>query len=328
MSQLSASRIAQSVLRLSDYFISNPQGETPWREPWAQEAYMNYYLPLNVARLKRIIQQGNELRFFDGLSCMIDFGAGPGSATLAFLDFFNDLQFYLIEKSSIAKKLAFQSSDFLKTCYWSTEFSNSLLTKPHQSLAVFSYSLTELHELPEWTNNVEALMIVEPSTRQDGRLLLKLRDKLMERGFYIWAPCTHQKKCPLLYQSKTDWCHDRIDFFPNESLKEIEKFLPMKNKTLTMCYLLARKLKPPLLKAARARIVGDLLEENGKNRQMVCRGEDREFLVWLHKNKIQHSLLRGDLLQIAQSAEKKSNEIRITHLEDVISPCVLGLSRP
>ena len=83
----------------------------------------------------------------------------------------------------------------------------------------------------------------------------------------------------------------------------------MKNRTLTMSYLLMRKTPPE--KTKMARIVGDLLKEKGKNRQLVCRGPNREFLTWMHKNKLLQEIPRGVLVDIPEDSEKISNEIRI-----------------
>jgi len=125
----------------------------------------------------------------------------------------------------------------------------------------------------------------------------------------VWAPCTHEGPCPLLHQSKHDWCHDRIHFEAPEWFKKMEAHLPMKNRTLTMSYLLMRKTAPK--KIGQARVVGDLLREKGKNRQMICRGPEREFLTWMHKLKIEQEIPRGELINIHQDFEKISNEIRL-----------------
>ena len=44
------SQLAADVLRLSDYFIHNPDSQTPWNEVFCQNAYRNYFLPLNYLR--------------------------------------------------------------------------------------------------------------------------------------------------------------------------------------------------------------------------------------------------------------------------------------
>ena len=306
--------IAESVQRLSDFYISNPESETPWANRFTQLAYRHYYLPLNYIRCQQVIQRGLQVDFFSDLHSFIDWGAGPGTASLALahaeklkpqikkqilfdiskstLNSFSDLHADLINK---------QYLDFLdlRTAY--PDKKNSCL--------VFSYSLTERNELPVGWTDYEALMILEPSTSQDGRKLLELRKQIQAEGYFIWAPCTHQLACPLLTHSKNDWCHDRAHVSGPAWFTQLEQLLPMKNKTITTSYLLARKKKP--VQTGKARLTGDSLNEKGKTRQLLCRNEQREFLTWMHKSITPQVLARGELVELPADIEIKSNEIRL-----------------
>jgi hypothetical protein len=140
-------------------------------------------------------------------------------------------------------------------------------------------------------------------------LLLQRRKDLLQKGFSMWAPCPHQQACPLFENSKTDWCHDRIFFDQPAWFTAIEKHLPIKNTNLTFSYLLAsKKTAPPV---SRWRTVGDLLEEKGKTRQMICRGSEREFLSWLHRDGPAPEIPRGHLIDPPESFEKKGTELRV-----------------
>jgi hypothetical protein len=298
-------KLAVAVKRLSDYFIQNPEGSTPWNESWAQIAYLCYFLPLNQARARAVVKEAATQGFFEGLAEVIDFGSGPGTASLALAGHFN--KFTLIEKAKdICSRFGFLPANQTAWAAVAPTF-----PAPEKSLAVFSYSLTELRELPSWTKKMEALMILEPATQEDGRKLLELRQRLIQDGYNIWAPCTHQGQCPLLTQSKNDWCHDRIFFGMPKWFEELEQHLPMKNRTLTMSYLLARRKPMPAAPANIGRTVGDWLKEKGKDRQMLCRGEEREFLAWMHKTGLQQEIPRGVLVAIPEDAQKVSNELRL-----------------
>ena len=300
--------LAKNVLMLSDFFIQNPDGQTPWHQSFAQIAYLSYYLPLNAARLRAVTQEGAKRNFFAGLENVIDFGAGLATASLALSETQN-LQYTLIEVASEPQKIIETHFKDFKAQEWIRTFSAGRLKNPKKTLALFSYSLTELNDLPEWAAECEAVMIVEPSTQQDGRKLMALRQRLLEKGYHAWAPCTHEGPCPLLTQSKNDWCHDRIHFDAPEWFQRMEEHLPMKNRTLTTSYLLMRKTAPEKIEAAR--VVGDTLKEKGKDRQMICRGPDREFLAWLHKNKNSQEIPRGVLVKIPNDIQKVSNELRV-----------------
>jgi len=179
------------------------------------------------------------------------------------------------------------------------------------SCLVFSYSLTEIVELPAGWDRYEALMILEPSTSEDGRRLMQLRSKLIEAGYFMWAPCTHQLACPLLVQSKHDWCHDRFLVEAPAWFSQVEQQLPMKNKTVTTSYLLARKAPAPANLKNLGRLTGDSLPEKGKTRQLVCRGPAREFLTWMHKSVNPQTLSRGELVNLPEQFETKANELRL-----------------
>lgn len=296
-------KIADAVKRLSDYFIANPDGSTPWNEAWAQIAYLCYFLPLNQARVQAVVKEAAARNFFVGLDEVLDFGAGPGTASLALTEHFK--KFVMIEKAKdICAKF-----NFVPTALWTNTVPT--VATPAKTMAVFSYSLTELSDLPAWAKKLEAIMILEPSTQDDGRKLQALRTKLIQEGYSIYAPCTHHDNCPLLTQSKTDWCHDRIHFAMPAWFEKFEHHLPMKNRTLTTSYLLARKQKPAQLAANVARVVGDHMKEKGKDRQMLCRGPEREFLAWMHKNGLTQDIPRGVLVEIPEDIQKVSNELRL-----------------
>lgn len=318
--------LASIILKLSDFYISQPQGQTPWSESWAQTATLLYYFPLNRARNLGIIHRGLKLNFFEGLEYLIDFGAGLGATTSAFQDKslnLSPMESRLIESASSAEKLLTQIQGLYPRSQWSSRFDPSFLeaSKKNKTLSVFSYSLTELKNLPEWAFESEALMILEPSTQQDGRRLMELRQQLINKGFHIWAPCTHQQACPLLKDSAKDWCHDRFHLETPMWFQKIENHLPFKNQTITTSYLLARKSKPlsiatssePVATAnpEKIRLVGDTMKEKGKTRQMICRGPHREFLSWLERDGQAPQWPRGELVDWPKHTEIKGSEIRV-----------------
>lgn len=306
--------IADAILQLSDFYIKNPQQATPWSENYCQLAYRYYFLPLNIIRASGVIQRGKQVGFFSDLTHFIDWGAGPGTASLALV---NQLRQKIQSQILIdhSKEVFKVFSDVHKTLS-NPEIStkNNLsdyLQNKNSTALIFSYSITEIKDLPKDWDQFEALMILEPATSEDGRKLLKLRDQLIQKEYHIYAPCVHQLSCPLLSESKHDWCHDRFSVKAPEWFKKLETLLPMKNQTVTTSYLLARKKPASNQLQNRARLTGDQLKEKGKTRQMVCQGPKREFLTWMHKSTTPQELFRGDLIQLPNDIEKKSNELRV-----------------
>jgi hypothetical protein len=302
--------IADAVLKMSDFYIAQPSAATPWRESWCQIAQLAYFLPLNFVRSQAVFQEAQAQKFPWAQSDeLLDFGSGLGAGSLPWLQGHEGLVTYA-ERSSEAQRL---HKGLLQAAPRRPRDSNWISEKdirPSQSrTALFSYSLTEIQALPAWIYECESLIWIEPSTREDGRLLLQRRKELLQKGFSMWAPCPHQQGCPLFENSKTDWCHDRIFFQMPKWFQEIEKFLPMKNASLTFSYLLASKTPAPATQQWRT--VGDQLEEKGKTRQLICRGPEREFLSWLHRDGEVPEVPRGVLIDPPEKFEKKGSELRI-----------------
>lgn len=303
LSLLDDKKIASSVQQMSDFYIQNPLKQTPWVEPWAQAAQMAYYLPLNYLRSQAVVDEAKRVGFFTDIKSFCEVGSGLGALTVHLSDNLeNGFCVEISHQANALHKKVFPGKKY--------GFKSDALNSP-VDLVAFSYVLTELNQIPAAALNAEALLIVEPSTQEDGRKLMQVRQKLIDKGFSIWAPCTHQGACPLLTQSKKDWCHDRIHLDMPEWFLNIERHLKFKNRTVTFSYLLARKTPPAFIAKTSARTVGDMLEEKGKTKIMICRGEEREFLSWLKKDKLDMEIHRGELVDINFPTEKKGSEVRI-----------------
>lgn len=326
--------LAAAVQRLSDHYTGNPLATSPWTEPWAQTASIAYYFPLNYARNRAVAREARRLGFLQEqeLDAVIDIGSGMGSALFAWHDEMDqggqDSPLHWPQRKiaidvspqalALGGGLSPMGLDEYETRTADTRHWPNHLPDLTRSLILASYVLTELEEIPAWWLKAEALAILEPSTQQDGRRLMKLRARLLEEGYQIWAPCTHEGRCPLLTHSQKDWCHDRIHWQGPHWWEALERELPMKNRTLTFSYLLARRsLAPPRELRRLARLTGDALEEKGKTRQSVCRGEEREFLAWFPQrmNKDENLRLeldRGSLVRLEEEGlKRKSSEVRL-----------------
>lgn len=308
----SPQRWAQDILKQSDYYIDHPLRETPWDESWAQRAQLAYFLPLNYLRNKAVFDVFQNVTGLKSIENVADFGSGLGAGSFPFLLSQNLKSLTSIEHSKVAQSLHRQllHSTLFERC--EKNWSSADEGKPAQ-VAIFSYSFTELSKLPPLAEKSDYLILIEPATQEDGRRLLEVRKNFVERGYQVLAPCTHQGQCPLLTQTVRDWCHDRIAITMPMWFQEIEKHLPIKNKTLTFSYLILAH--PKVKKTApigKTRVIGDLLMEKGKARQMICRGENREFLSWMSRNGEPQEIPRGALISAEIPAEQKAQELRIT----------------
>jgi hypothetical protein len=310
-------RLADAVLRLSDHYIAKPDAPTPWDKDWAQIAYACYFFPLNYARVRGVVRHGAKVGFFDGLAALTDFGSGVGTVPLALWDELGAAGGAFlgtgaaVERAAVGQRLYEElKAPAAPRLAWSRTI-DAGAARHAGHLGSFSFSLTELADLPAWARASEALMLIEPGTHQDGRRLLALRRDLLADGFFAWAPCTHQAACPLLVESERDWCHDRVAFAPPPWFEALSEHLPMRNPTLACSYVLLRKTPPPAWTAGLARLTGDLRKEKGAARQMVCRGPTREFLSWQKKHGEAPEWPRGALVRLPPEVVVKGKELRL-----------------
>lgn len=310
----SASDLAEGIKALSDFFTRNEGGKTPWN---LADAYMAYFFPLNYLRVSAVLTESFREFPWTAVREIIDFGSGPGTVHFALADSgLASKPLLAVESDRRAVDLHRTGTRYLSgkvpgTFSDAVRWADKLPPRiAPGTLGIFSYSLLEEPKLEARLSEFEHLLIISPSTREQGRRLLAIRSDLSAKGFASWAPCTHQDACPLLTQSKTDWCHDRIRFEAPKWFKSLEAHLPMRNDTLTFSYWFGSRTQRPTQHGNRARVIGDTLYEKGKTRQLLCRGPEREFLAWLTRDGEAPQIPRGSLIELPETVEKKSNEIR------------------
>lgn len=297
--------LAHVVKNLSDHF-HRAKAVTPWAAPENQAAYLAYFFPLNLARMHAVVYELKRVAFPLG-SQVIDFGAGPGTASIAWPT--GPESWRHVEVSDVAQSLHRRLWKTLGRNEDSHHWQKTLPTLTGATV-IASYALNENLEIHRALMAAQSLILVEPSTQIQARRLMTLRAELSQAGFFHWAPCTHQLACPLLIHTKTDWCHDRIFFLPPPWWPDLERHLPMKNQTLTFSYLFSSRA-PPSERQGLVRVIGDTLYEKGKIRQAVCRNDQREFLSWLKKHGEPEMIPHGSRLELADSITKKGNELRV-----------------
>jgi hypothetical protein len=311
--------LATAVKQLSDFYVKHPEKSTPWRESWAQVAYLTYYLPLNWWRACGVLRRGQQFNFFEGFDHYIDFGSGLGSVSHALDEIGIRFRSGLCleqGREAISNHQAL-AKDSLTPLSWQSDGSLPVI-KP-KTLAIFSYSLTELQSLPSWVDQCDGLLIMEPSTRDDARRLQTLRSELMSRSWHVWGPCTHAEACPMLLAGDRDWCHDRFVWEQPSWLKAVEDYLPMKNGTLPCAWMMFKKIPPSHKVTPAARVTGDMLEYKGYAKQLVCRSSSREFLSWQKKIfKRYPEVERGALVTINQDVVIKGDELRLSSAADLV----------
>ena len=171
-------------------------------------AYLLYRLPATSGVIERVLSELPRKHY----NSLIDFGSGSGSSLWALKSGLFDLdKITLVDQDLDLINLGktYSPAQFKQNCEWvlSDLFSAPLL--PPHSLALMSYVLSEVKNKEELLEKVsssfeEFLIIIEPGTPEGYKTILKARDFLFKKGFYVVAPCPHAKACPL---PKGDWCH-------------------------------------------------------------------------------------------------------------------------
>jgi hypothetical protein len=301
---------SELIIILSDHFIKSDGRHTPWNEAFCRAAYLAYFTPLNVVRLSGVLRELAHLDYFSGIDCVEECGSGAGALALAFageLSRGTVPQLFCSDGDSWAATAHEELSDV--ACE-RREVSRPPKRTLARTVSFFSCVFTELEALPTWSQGSEGVIVVEPSTRTHFQRLAGLRKDLIKNGWSLWSPCPHEDNCPLA--DSRDWCHDAIVCDQPSWFRELERYLPMKNQRVTYSFLAARKTAREKTLGA-ARVVGDVLISKGTSKQMICRGPEREFISWLHRNAEKDwGLKRGDFISLHTREPARNGLIRVT----------------
>lgn len=241
----------ESVKDLHERFTSRRSSfkdeETYFHHPRFRSAYLLYFMPLQAAKFRALFQLYPEpvrIALKDPAMKILDFGAGPGTASLAFLATALEM---MPDGQAIHATLVWVDSDRailgdglaffeawrareprlanvrveLRANPWWKE--TAPLSRLGASLAFFGHVLNE--GLNQDERVVAALspivhrkgvsggtVFLEPAAPDSARHLSRLRDLLLA-GYpdppgkppRPWGPCLHAGACPLAYDR--DWCH-------------------------------------------------------------------------------------------------------------------------
>lgn len=224
---------AREIKWFSEQYLTQ-QGAISKLKPIQAQAYALYYLPINFAK---IISVFSKIQIAP--HSLLDFGSGPGTATLAALRAFPSLkECELIESDAAMRGLAERLLAARRAEQPELKQRVKLRVEQHLSerkfdLVIAANALNELTE-KERTKLLDllisalseggVLMLLEPALKQTTRSLMRSRDVLLNRYSELdpLFPCTHRNPCPML-KIEDEWCHDTLYWREPKLVKQLDQ---------------------------------------------------------------------------------------------------------
>jgi ribosomal protein RSM22 (predicted rRNA methylase) len=164
------------------------------------------------------------------------------------------------------------------------------------------------------------LLLLEPALRETGRGLLGVRDRMIEAGYAVVAPCFWQGPCPALVRER-DWCHDSAPWLATEddggAVGDPHAQGQGKARSrVDYAYVVLTRAADRLTDKRLFRIVSDPIEEKGRLRLYGCGPAGRHALVRLDRERADDNrdfdrAERGDVVVIS-TVETAGDGLRVT----------------
>lgn len=206
---------AQAVERL----IANYRGRTPTDAPVLRDrsdvaAYAAYRMPATFGAVCSALDAFAEAAPGWAPGSHVDVGGGTGAATWAVNAVWEGVRPVTVldwaePALALGREIAAANPE-LKGWSGSARIGAALRIES-TDLVTISYVLGEL-TATDRTSVVEAaagaaqaVVVIEPGTPDGYLRVIEARDRLVQAGFHIAAPCPHSAACPIV--PGEDWCH-------------------------------------------------------------------------------------------------------------------------
>lgn len=246
--------------RLSERYRA---GGTTAGGPVEAVAYLASRFPATYGAAMRVLE---ELRGVE-IDSILDWGAGPGTASLAARERFGALAATLIEPNAA---LAAEAARLLPDGLFAVQLQAA-------DAVVFSYSLAEMRDWPKtletgWGLARKALVVIEPGTPSGFHVVREARQMLIRWGAVIAAPCPSSAACPM---PPGDWCHfaQRIE---RSKIHRLLKGGELSWEDEKFSYVVA--MRSPV-SAATSRILRHPRKEPGRIELTLCTGAAVEHVA-------------------------------------------------
>ncbi|MET9042677.1 small ribosomal subunit Rsm22 family protein [Streptomyces sp. NPDC004362] len=207
---------AQAVDRL----IANYRGRTPTDAPVLRDradvvAYAAYRMPATFEAVCAALEAFADAAPGWVPSGHVDVGGGTGAATWAVSATWDgERPVTVLDWAEPALELGREiagANPALKSAAWHRTRIGAALAIESTDLVTVSYVLGELtaadraHIVDAAAAAAQAVVIVEPGTPDGYARVIEARDRLIDAGLQVAAPCPHSAACPIV--PGQDWCH-------------------------------------------------------------------------------------------------------------------------
>ncbi|MFE0511739.1 small ribosomal subunit Rsm22 family protein [Streptomyces sp. NPDC058964] len=200
--------------------IANYRGQTPTDAPILRDradvaAYAAYRMPATFEAVRTALEAFAAAVPGWAPGSHVDVGGGTGAATWAVSATWDgDRPVTVLDWAEPALALGREiaaANPALRDARWQRSRIGAALTIESTDLVTVSYVLNELSEADRASlvdaaaAAARAVVLVEAGTPAGYARVIEARDRLVDAGFQVAAPCPHSAACPIV--PGEDWCH-------------------------------------------------------------------------------------------------------------------------
>jgi ribosomal protein RSM22 (predicted rRNA methylase) len=262
-------------------------------------AYLLARMPATYAVAAAVFEAVKEAAPGFAPKSLLDVGAGPGTTSWAACQAWSGLQHISMTDSNpeflrVAKRLSERHPNLATAAIIASDLRDAGSILPKAELVTASFVLGEIEDQEAllarlWPAAESVLVLIEPGTPAGFARIRAARQRLIEQGAHVLAPCTHDSRCPI---EGSDWCHfsQRLPR-SRDHLKVKGASVPFEDERYAYVAVsrapvertnLARIVAPP--QQAKAGITLALCTERGLHRALVSRRQ-RDLYALLRKAK-------------------------------------------
>src|ERR1041385_5440315 len=201
------------------------------KEEMIRQAYLLYYATIGHLKIWPSLRELAQGGFFNGRETIthLDLGSGPGTAVWGLATYLTHEQPHVtlntLSTDALAENLRLveRFANHLKVPVATsqldlTSLSISAVIPRTSSLITLMNVLAEIDEkhdaaiidfLHAHLEENGAIISIEPSRKTESRRALRFRDRMVDAGFFVFAPCCRMGHCPAL-ENHDNWCHTEI----------------------------------------------------------------------------------------------------------------------